>query len=113
MIKVVSTYLAADICRIERVGDAQKAGRFVVTAKRGFGSYPPLDNALCLSSVVIGGRELGARCRAIGMRLPKGADSAGEHGQQWQGQGLPGSRQLSAVIDGHGPPGCRCFAIII
>jgi hypothetical protein len=44
MIKVVPTYLVADIGRIER-GETREERRSVVTAKRGFGAYPLLDNA--------------------------------------------------------------------
>jgi hypothetical protein len=59
MIKIVSTYLAADT----GAGDARRA-EVCVTAKRRFGSYPLLDNASCLSSAVIGGREWAQGARA-------------------------------------------------
>jgi hypothetical protein len=103
MIKVVSTYLAADTGRIERGRRAKSGG----LCNESFGSYPLLDNASSLSSVVIGGMEwaqdAGHRaCRSV---LLKGADSAVENGQDKTLLGSCGSLSLIGT-----DPGCRCFA---
>jgi hypothetical protein len=85
MIKVVSTHPVADIGWIGRGRRAKSGG--CVTAKRRFGSYPLLNNASCLSSVAIGGREWAqdAGPSHVSNRLPKGADSAVENGEQGEG----------------------------
>ena len=69
MIKVLS----ADIWRIER-GRRAKSGGLCNGQRERFGAYPPLGNASCLSSVVIGGREwvYDVGTLHVSHRLPEG-----------------------------------------
>jgi hypothetical protein len=120
MIKAVSTYPRGGHLGVLSAGDAQRAEVLFVMAKRGFGAYPSLGNASCLSSVVIGGRK---RVHDAGLShvepFAEGfADSAAEHDEHGRRRGLANVSfntlnplwQLSVVIDRHRAPPQKALA---